>query len=146
MSVVGLLAAMVMNRAGIWKGVARTAILAILLTGILLVVQARDGFRSHAMNFPGVVVDFRDVAGSLLLPGNCEYRSIVGSGIGNRGIHGIGRVTPPVRTPTNYSSVFYVDLVPLVLVVIGSRIARDAHGNVLDLRATIDPCRQRTSN
>src|SRR5262245_24887397 len=45
----GLVAGLVMNRAGRWEWAARTAFLALLLTAILLVFHARDGFRSLAM-------------------------------------------------------------------------------------------------
>jgi PAS domain S-box-containing protein len=51
---------------------------------------------------------------------------------------GLGRATPPVHTPTSYSSIFYVDLTLLVFAAIGSRIARNAEWNMLDLRASID--------
>jgi len=53
----GLVAAAAMNRAGRSDWAARTAFLAVLLTAILLVFQARDGFRSHAMLvFPGLLL------------------------------------------------------------------------------------------
>jgi hypothetical protein len=48
-AVVGLVAATVINRAGKWEWAARIAILAVLFTAILLVFEARDGFRSTAM-------------------------------------------------------------------------------------------------
>jgi PAS domain S-box-containing protein len=139
MSVVGLVAAMIMNRAGMWKGAARTTILAILLTAVLLVVQARDGFRSHAMIvFPGLLlisVMLLDRA-SYLVTASIVLLAVAALGIAEK--NGIGRSTPPVRTPTNYSSIFFVDLTLMVFAVIGSRIARDSQGNVSDLRASID--------
>jgi hypothetical protein len=50
-------AAAVMNRAGRSDWAARTAFLAALLTAMLLVFEARDGFRSHAMLvFPGLLL------------------------------------------------------------------------------------------
>jgi two-component system, cell cycle sensor histidine kinase and response regulator CckA len=145
MSVAGLVAAMVMNRAGMWKGAARTAILAILLTAILLVVQARDGFRSHAMIvFPGLLLI------SVMLLDRVSYlatASIVLLAVAALGVaekNGLGRTTPPMRTPTSYDSIFYVDLTLLAFAVIGSRIAGDAQGNVSDLRGNID--RLKTAN
>src|SRR6516164_5754741 len=56
-AVTGLVAGMVMNRAGKWEWGARTAFLALLFAAILLVFQARDGFRSLAMlMFPGMLL------------------------------------------------------------------------------------------
>ena len=50
----GLVVAAVMNRTGRSAWAARIAILSVLVTAILLVFEARDGFRSHAMLiFPG---------------------------------------------------------------------------------------------
>jgi hypothetical protein len=52
----GLVAAAVVNREGRSAWAARTVILALLLTATLLVFEARDGFRSHAMIvFPGLL-------------------------------------------------------------------------------------------
>jgi hypothetical protein len=46
-----------MNRAGRSDWAGRTAFLAVLLTAVLLVFEARDGFRSHAMLvFPGLLL------------------------------------------------------------------------------------------
>src|SRR5947208_2519001 len=45
-AVAGLVAAMVINRAGKWELAACLALSALLLTGMLLVFEARDGFRS----------------------------------------------------------------------------------------------------
>ncbi|HXK04170.1 MAG TPA: PAS domain-containing protein [Verrucomicrobiae bacterium] len=137
MAVAGLLVAAVMNRAGMWTWAARTAILAVLLTAILLVLQARDGFRSHAMLvFPGLLLI------SVMLLDRASYVTTAGIVLLAVAILGIGekrhmfRATPPVRTSTNYSSVFFVDLTLLVFALIGSRIARDAQRNVFDLGAS----------
>ena len=57
MSLLGLIAAMVMNHSGRWEGAARLAILAILLAAVMLIVNARDGFRSNAIIvFPGLLL------------------------------------------------------------------------------------------
>ena len=56
-AVAGLVAAIVVNRAGRWEWAARTAFSAVLLTAILMVFEARDGFRSLAMLlFPGMLL------------------------------------------------------------------------------------------
>src|SRR4051794_25525160 len=50
-----LIVAAGINRAGRSDWAARTAFLSVLLTAVLLVFEARDGFRSHAMLvFPGL--------------------------------------------------------------------------------------------
>ena len=57
LAAVGLFAAAAMNRAGrsMWAG--RTAVLILMLGAILLVFEAHDGLRSHAMLvFPGVLL------------------------------------------------------------------------------------------
>jgi hypothetical protein len=52
-----LVAAMLTNRAGNWEWAARTAFMAVLLTAMLLVFEARDGFRSLSMLvFPGMLL------------------------------------------------------------------------------------------
>jgi PAS domain S-box-containing protein len=133
----GLVAAAVMNRAGMADWAARTAFLAVLLTAILLVFEARDGFRSHAMLiFPGLLLI------SLMLLDRASYLATAGIvlvAVAVMGIaikQGLTRATRPVHT--NYASIFFVDLYLLGLAIIGSRIARDTQGNVFDLRASID--------
>jgi hypothetical protein len=138
MAVVALVAAAAMNRAGMSAWAARIAILAGLLTAILLVLEARDGFRSHAMLvFPGLLLismtlldrkSYMTTAGIVLL-------AVVALGIAER--HGLTGAIPGIRTPTSYDSIFYVDLT-LAVFMIGSRIAGDAQKNVFDLRASID--------
>jgi PAS domain S-box-containing protein len=130
--------AAVLNRAGrpTWAG--RIVILALLLLAVLRVVQARDGFRSHAMlMFPGLLllsvmlldrVSYVTTAGIVLLAvaalGAAEKQCLLGT-------------IPRVRTPTSYESIFLVDLTLLAFSAVGSRIARDAETNVADLRASI---------
>ena len=133
----GLVAAAVMNRAGRSDWAARTAFLAVLLTAILLVFEARDGFRSHAMLiFPGLLLI------SVVSLGRAHYvttASIVLVTVAALGIavrQGLTRARPPVHT--SYGSIFFVDLNLLAIAIIGSRIARDTQSNVLDLRASID--------
>ena len=133
----GLVAAAVMNRAGMADWAARTAFLAVLLTAILLVFQARDGFRSHAMLvFPGLLLI------SLMLLDRTSYLTTAGivllavTVLGIAIKQGLTRATRPVHT--SYASILFVDLHLLGLVIIGSRIARDTQRNVFDLRASID--------
>ena len=126
-----------MNRAGRSDWAARTAFLAVLLTAVLLVFEARDGFRSHAMLvFPGLLLI------SVMLLDRASYvttAAIVLVAVAALGIavkQGLTRATRPVHT--SYASIFFVDLHLLVIAIIGSRIARDTQRNVFDLRASID--------
>jgi len=134
----GLFAAMVMNRAGRWEWAARTAFLAVLLTAMLLVFEAHDGFRSLAMlMFPGMLllsVMLLDRA-SYVLTAGVVLVAVAGLGVAER--QGLTRAVPRVRSSTTYESIFLVDLNLLMFALIGSRIARDAQSNVFDLRATI---------
>ena len=139
MAVVALVAAAAMNRAGMSAWAARIAILAGLLTAILLVLEARDGFRSHAMLvFPGLLLismtlldrkSYVTTAGIVLL-------AVAALGIAER--HGLTGAIPGIRTPTSYESIFYVDLTLAVFAMIGSRIVSDAQRNVFDLRASVE--------
>jgi PAS domain S-box-containing protein len=135
----GLVAAMVTNRAGNWAWAARTAFLAVLLTAMLLVFEARDGFRSMAMLlFPGMLlisVMLLDRA-SYLITAGMVLVAVAALGIAEK--QGLTRAIPHVRSSTTYESIFFVDLNLLVFAMIGSRIASDAQSNVFDLRATID--------
>jgi hypothetical protein len=109
-AVAGLVVAMVMNRAGMPAWAARTAFLVVLLAAILLVFEARDGFRSHAMlAFPGLLFI------SVMLIDRASYVTtavIVLVAVAALGIaekHGLTRAIPHVRTSTNYGSIFFVD-------------------------------------
>ena len=133
----GFIAAAVINRAGRSDWAGRTAFLVVLLSAILLVFQAHDGFRSHSMLvFPGLLLI------SVMMLNRASYLITAGvvvvavAALGIAVKQGLTRATPPVRT--TYDSIFYVDLNMLVIAIIGSRIARDTQTNVLDLRATID--------
>jgi PAS domain S-box-containing protein len=135
---VGLVAAMILNRMGRWQWGARIAFSAVLLTAMLLVFEARDGFRSHAMVvFPGMLllgVMLLDRA-SYMITGGIVLVVVAALGIAEN--HGLTRAIPHLRTSTSYESIFFVDLALLIFALIGSRIARDAQSNVFDLRATI---------
>jgi PAS domain S-box-containing protein len=138
-SVVGLVAAGTMNRAGraAWAG--RTAIAAMMLGATLLVLQAHDGFRSHAMLvFPGLLLI------SLTLLDRTSYITTAGivlvvvAALGVAEKQGLTRAIPGIRTPTSYASIFYVDLTLAVFALIGSRIASDVQMNASELRSSID--------
>jgi PAS domain S-box-containing protein len=138
-AVAGLLAAMIMNRAGLWKWAARIAFMALLLTAMLLVLNARDGFRSNAMLlFPGMLLI------SVMFLDRVSYMATAGiiliavAALGFAETQGLTRAIPGVRTPTSYESIFFVDLTLLVFAMIGSRIARDSQKNVFDLHGTIE--------
>jgi PAS domain S-box-containing protein len=62
--------------------------------------------------------------------------AVAALGIAER--HGLTGAIPGIRTPTNYDSIFFVDLTLAVFAMIGSRIASDAQRNVFDLRASIE--------
>jgi signal transduction histidine kinase len=139
MAVVALIAAAAMNRAGMPALAAWIAILAVLLTAILLVLEARDGFRSHAMLiFPALLLvsmtlldckSYATTAGIVVLV-------VAALGIAER--HGLTGAIPRIRTPTSYDSIFNVDVTLAVFAMIGSRIASDAQRNVFDLRASVE--------
>jgi PAS domain S-box-containing protein len=137
-SVAALVAAMVTNRAGSWKWAAQTALLAVLLTAMLLVFEARDGFRSLAMLvFPGMLLI------SVMLLDRASYVTtavmvlVAVAALGIAEKQGLTGAVPHVRSSTTYESIFFVDLNLLVFAMIGIRIAGDAQSNVFDLRATI---------
>jgi len=138
-AVAGLVSAMIMNRAGRWEWAGRTAFLALLLTAMLLVFNARDGFRSHAMLvFPGMLllsVMLLDRA-SYMITAGIVLAAVAALGIVEK--QGLTRAIPGVRSSTTYESVVFVDLTLLVFALIGSRIVRDGQHNVSDLRRTID--------
>jgi two-component system, cell cycle sensor histidine kinase and response regulator CckA len=138
-AVAGLVAAAVMNRAGMPAWAVRTAFLALLLTAVLLGLNARDGFRSNAMLvFPGLLLL------AVMMLDRASYVTTAGivlvavAALGTAEMHGFTRAIPGVRTPTSYGSIFFVDLYLLVIALIGSRIARDTQRNVADLRTSVD--------
>jgi PAS domain S-box-containing protein len=129
----------IVNRLGKAKLAARIAFFVVLLTATLLVFEARDGFRSHAMLvFPGLLLI------SVMLMDRASYRAAAGlvllavAALGVADKKGLTRFVPGARTSASYASIFYVDLNLLVIAFIGSRIAREAQSNVLDLRASIE--------
>ncbi len=139
LAAVGLFAAAAMNCAGrsAWAG--RTAVLVLMLAATLLVFEAHDGLRSHAiLVFPGLLLI------SVMLLDRASYLTTAGivllivAALGIAEKHGLTHATPGIRTPTSYDSIFYVDLTLLVFALIGSRIARDAQSNISDLRTIID--------
>src|SRR5215831_15331391 len=130
---------MIMNRAGQWKWAARIAFLSLLLTAMLLVLNARDGFRSTAMLvFPGMLLI------SVMLLDRASYFATAGTiliavaTLGLAETQGLTRAIPGVRSATTYESIFFVDLTLLVFAMIGSRIARDGQKNVYDLHGTVE--------
>uniref|UniRef100_Q02A22 histidine kinase n=1 Tax=Solibacter usitatus (strain Ellin6076) TaxID=234267 RepID=Q02A22_SOLUE len=136
-AIAGLVAAVALSRAGRSDWAGRTAFLIVLLSAILLVFRAHDGFRSHSMLlFPGLLLI------SLMMLDRASYvatAAIVVVTVAALGVavkHGLTRATPPVRT--TYDSIFYVDLNMLVIAIIGSRIARDTQRNTFDLGVSID--------
>ena len=134
----GLCAAAVLNHAGKPTSAGRIVILALLLCAVLRVVRASDGFRSHAMlMFPGVLLL------SVMLLDRSSYVTTAGivmltvAALGIAEKHGLFGAIPPVRTPTNYESIFLIELILVAFSLVGSRIARDAQSNVSDLYVSI---------
>lgn len=133
-----LIAAVIINRLGRWKWAGWTAFLALLLTTTLLVVQARDGFRSLAMLlFPALLLISVMLLDRVFYIATALTVLITVAALGVAEIHGLTRALPGVRTPTSYESVFSVDLILLIFAIIGSRFVRDAQSNVSDLRTLI---------
>lgn len=138
MAMAGLIAAMVMNHRGRWKWGGWTAFLSVLLTAALLVVDARDGFRSLAMLLlPGSLLVSVMLLNrrSYLITAGAVLITVAALGIAER--HGLTRAIPGVRSRTTYESILYVDLILLVFAWIGGRMAHDAASNVSDLRTVI---------
>jgi PAS domain S-box-containing protein len=139
LAAVSLFVAAAINRSGrsVWAG--RTAVLVLMACAILLVFEAHDGFRSHAMLvFPGLLLI------SIMLLDRASYLTTAGlvllavAALGVAEKHGLTRARAGMRSPTTYDSIFYVELTLAVFAMIGSRIANDDQRNVLDLHATID--------
>lgn len=111
MAIVGLVAAALMNSAGRSEWAARISILAVLLTAILIVVEARDGFRSHAtLIFPGLLlisVTLLDRASCVTTAGIVLF-AVAAVGIAEK--LGLTGAIPGIRTSTSYESIFFADL------------------------------------
>jgi PAS domain S-box-containing protein len=138
MGMTGVLAAAIMNRQGMSKWAGWTAFLSVLLPAILLVVAARDGFRSLAMLlFPSLLLIAVMLLDRVSYIATAATVLVTVAALGIAESHGLTRAIPGVRSPTTYHSIFYVDLILLVFACIGSRIARDAQSNVSDLRTSI---------
>ena len=138
-AIAGLVAAMVINRAGKVEQAAHLAFSAVLLIAMLLVFEARDGFRSNAMLiFPGILlvcvmllnrVAYTITAGVVLT-------AVAALGLAER--QGLTHAIKGVRSSTTYESIFFVDLMLLVFAMIGSRVSRDTRNNIFDLRSAVD--------
>lgn len=140
-----LLCAMVLNRAGRWVWAARVSVSSLLLTAVVAMIQAQDGFRSHAVIlFPGLLVLAIVLLDrtSYFVVGACTVVAAVGLGVAE--MQGrIGSI-PPVHTPTNWASVISVGFILLAITVIGGFVAYDTQENVHDLRRSFS--RLKTAN
>ena len=135
----GLLSTLVVNKRGNYRWAARLASIVVLVTASLLVMSAKDGFRSIAMLiFPALLVlsvllldwgDYAVFAGLAIL-------AVTALGIGK--IQGILPFRTLRRTPTTYLTVILVDFILLSTSIIGGLIARDARRNITDIRRTLD--------
>jgi PAS domain S-box-containing protein len=138
-AVASLVAAGAINRAGRTVWAARIAFVAVLSAAILLVFEARDGFRSLAMlAFPGLLLI------TVMLMDRVSYATTAGiilaavAALGIAEMHGLTSAIPRSRTVTDYDSIVFVDMYLLVIALIGGRIARDTQSNVADLRTSVD--------
>src|SRR5262249_52423598 len=103
LSVVGFIAAAVLNRAGRSASAARTVLMVFLITASFLVFFASDGFRSLAMLFfPALLlisVMLLDRGSYLMAAG---FILVVVTGLGLAEKRGLTRAIPGVRSPTSY--------------------------------------------
>jgi len=134
----GLLAAAFANRAGNTTVATLTVFVAALVTAAMLVFEARDGFRSHAMLiFPGLLlisVMFMDRA-SYALTAAMVLITVAVLGVADK--FGYMRAIPGFRSLTSYDSILIVDVLLLLIALIGSRIARNIQSNTLDLHDAV---------
>jgi two-component system cell cycle sensor histidine kinase/response regulator CckA len=134
-----VLGALVLNYVGKWRWATWLGTYGVMFAVALIVTEARDGFRSIAMlAFPGLLLigvmslrtrDYMALALATLL-------TVTGLGVAE--IHGLIPVVPIVRTPTDYLTVFFVDMTLAVIAIFGGLLARDARQNLAELRATVD--------
>ncbi len=134
-----VLAALVLNYVGKWIWATRLGAFGLLFAFAFMVSEAHDGFRSIAMLFfPGLLliavmllrtVDYLVLSFATLL-------TVTGLGVAE--IHGLLPTVHIVRTPTDYFTVFFVDLTLVVIAVFGGRITRDTRQNLSGIRATVD--------
>ncbi len=138
-ALLGLIAAMIINCAGKWKWAAWLAFSSVLLATVMLVYEARDGFRSNAMLiFPGLLLL------SVLLLDRLAYTvtaavillAVAALGVAER--QGFTHAIRGFRSSTTLESIFFVDLFLLVIALIGSRLARDVQSDVFDLRTSVN--------
>jgi len=131
--------ALFLNYGGKWIWAARLSAFAVLFGVTIEVIGARDGFRSIAMlAFPGLLViavmvlravDYLVLAFATLL-------TVTGLGVAE--IHGLIPTVPIVRTPTDYVTVFFVDLILVVVAIYGALLTRDLRLNLARTSATAD--------
>jgi signal transduction histidine kinase/CheY-like chemotaxis protein len=134
-----LLGAAVLNRSGkqVWAG--RLAAVAMLLSATLLVFEARDGIRSISMLlFPAVLVICVMTADGASYKTTAAIVLATVAGLGIAEMHGLTRAIPHVRSTTVYGSIVNIDLVLLVLALLVSRVARDRHSDVTEMRTIVD--------
>lgn len=136
---VPVFAAMATSYMGQWKWATRIVTFATLVALTMLVIGARDGFRSIAMlGFPGLLVI------SVLLLDRGSYVAfaaatlLIVTGLGVAEIHGLIPRVPIVRSPTNYATIANVDLMFLLIASVGGLLARDLRRNIGDIRETAD--------
>ena len=133
------LTALALNYLGKWNWAARVGTYGMLFAVAFMVTGARDGFRTITMlAFPGLLL-----IGVMLLRASdyvllaCVTLLTV-TGLGLAEIHGLVPTVPIMRTQTDYPTIFFVDLILVVIAIFGGLLARDARLNLAALRATVD--------
>ena len=134
-----VLGALVLNHLGKWVWAARLGTYGVLVATAFMVMGAHDGFRAITMLvFPGLLL-----IGVMLLPAG-DYLVLAGAtlltvtGLGVAEIYGLIPTVLIARTATDYSTVFFVDLILVVIGVFGGSLSRVARLNLATIRATVD--------
>ncbi len=129
------LGALRLNYVGNWIAAVRLVYFGMLFVSTFLVSTAHDGFRSIAMLlFPGVLLI------GVMVPKGVDYlflafaTLLTVTGLGVAEIHGIIPTVPIVRTTTDYWTVFFVDLILLVIAFVGYLLSRNDRLNLVEVR------------
>ena len=136
---VAALTALVLNYVGKSSRAVMLGAYGMLLTVALMVMGAHDGFRTITMlAFPGLFL-----IGAMLLRGGdyvilaCATVFTV-TGLGVAEMHGLIPTVPLVHSPTDYLTVFFVDLILVVVAIFGGLLSRDARRNLEGIRGSVN--------
>ena len=134
-----MLVAVALNYLGNGTWAARLTTFGVLGASAFLVTGAHDGFRSIAMlAFPAALV----IAVMLFNEGEYAVLALATlatvTALGIAEIHHLIPSVPIERTPTDFFTVLFTDLIILAAAVFGGLFSRDARRNLARLRAAID--------